>query len=99
MSFNHQGQWVEEWVYTNTPPEHRAEYETKSKLYHVEQGCGVGFKEDDGYVWYRINCVYWFGDWIEKNCGEEGWKAYGRPHRAIYLVREDLLTFIKLKWL
>ena len=69
------------------------------RLYYVEPGCEYGYKEDDGYVWYRLSCSYWFGDWIEENGATEQWRAYGSPHRAIYIVREDLLMFIKLKWL
>jgi hypothetical protein len=69
------------------------------RLYYVEPGCEYGFKEDDGYVWQRLNCSYWFGDWIEANGGEERWRFYGARHRAIYIVREDLMAFIQLKWL
>lgn len=83
-----------DWVHTKTPPK-----DSSSKLYHVETGCKYGYKEPDGYVWYRIQCSYWFGDWIEANGGAERWRIYGGRHRAIYIVREDLMAFIKLKWL
>lgn len=92
------GNFSNNWIRSNRyDPEHDKLY--GSKLYHVEPGCEYGFKEDDGYVWSRIQCSYWFGDWIEANGGEERWRTYGGRHRAIYIVREDLLTFIKLKWL
>ena len=68
------------------------------RLYHVEPGCEYGFKEKDGYVWNRIQCSYWFGDWIETQ-DKSMWRSYGGRHRAIYIVREDLMMFIKLKWL
>lgn len=85
------------WVRSKREPVYDKLY--GDKLYHVEPGCEYGFKEDDGYVWSRIQCSYWFGDWIEANGGEERWRTYGGRHRAIYIVREDLLAFIKLKWL
>jgi hypothetical protein len=67
-------------------------------MYFFEPGCEYGWKEDDGYVWYRLNCRYWFGDWIETQ-SSDSWKAYGAPHRAIYIVTEQLMTLIRLKWL
>lgn len=82
-----------DWVQTTNPPEGHS-----SRLYHVEPGCEYGFKADDGYVWNRIQCSYWFGDWIEEQ-DRSLWHAHGGRHRAIYVVREDLLTMIKLKWL
>lgn len=82
-----------DWIHTKHPPEHHT-----SRLYHVEPGCEYGFKEDDGYVWRRIQCSYWFGDWIEEQDAKM-WRIYGGRHRAIYIVREDLMAFIKLKWL
>ena len=85
------------WVRSKREPEIDKLY--GDRLYHVEPGCEYGYKEADGYVWYRLNCSYWFGDWIEKNGGEGRWRTYGGYHRAIYIVREDLLSFIKLKWL
>lgn len=69
------------------------------KLFYVESGCESGVQDDDGTMWYRISCSYWFGDWIEANCNTEQWRAHGERHRAIYIVREDLMTFIRLKWL
>ena len=71
------------------------------RLFYFEPGCEYG-QEDHlapGTKWYRLNCSYWFGDWIEENGKEEQWFIYGAPHRAIYIVREDLMTFIKMKWL
>lgn len=87
----------QEWIRSKHDPKHDMLY--GDRLYYIEPGCEYGFKEDDGYVWSRLNCSYWFGDWIEENGGEERWRAYGGRHRAIYIVREDLLAFIKLKWL
>lgn len=82
-----------DWFRTKTPPEGYG-----SRLYHVEPGCEYGYKEPDGYVWYRIQCSYWFGDWIEEQ-DKATWRSYGGRHRAIYIVREDLMTMVKLKWL
>jgi hypothetical protein len=86
-----------EWVRSRRDPKYDMTY--GDRLYYVESGCEYGFKEDDGYVWSRLNCSYWFGDWIEENGGAERWRIYGGRHRAIYIVREDLLAFIKMKWL
>jgi len=69
------------------------------KLFYVESGCEYGGQDEHGVTWYRISCSYWFGDWIELNCNTEQWRAHGERHRAIYIVREDLMTFIRLKWL
>lgn len=90
-----------EWVRSKRSHERDLIY--GDKLYHYELGGECGFyphDRNDGVLWYRLNCSYWFGDWIEAN-GTEGeqWEAYGERHRAIYHVREDLLAFIKLKWL
>jgi hypothetical protein len=99
MNFNSNGDWVKEWVYTKRPPEHRVDYETKSKLYNFDLGGEYGHPDENGVKWYRINCMYWFGDWIEENGSKDQWQEYGERHRAIYIVREDLFAFIKLKWL
>ncbi len=85
-----------DWVRSKREPVRDKLY--GDRLYHVEPGCEYGYKEDDGYVWYRIQCSYWFGDWIEEQDASL-WRAYGGRHRAIYIVREDLFTLIKLKWL
>ena len=69
------------------------------RLFFVEPGCELGGQDPDSTTWYRISCSYWFGDWIEENCNTELWRAHGERHRAIYIVREDLMTFIRLKWL
>ncbi len=86
-----------DWIRSKQPPLRDEIY--GDRLYHIEPGCEYGFKEDDGYIWYRLGCSYWFGDWIEANCNSDQWRIYGGRHRAIYIVREDLLTFINLKWL
>jgi hypothetical protein len=80
------------WVRTQRGPE------GLDNMYFFEPGCEYGWKEDDGYVWYRLNCRYWFGDWIETQ-DKTQWRSYGGRRRAIYIVREDFMTFIKLKWL
>ena len=85
------------WVISKRPPERDHLY--GDKLYNLEPGGEYGWKDDAGVVWYRLNCSYWFGDWIEANAGKEQYQIYGQRHRAIYIVREDLLTFIKMKWL
>lgn len=88
---------VVDWFYTtrgphnNTPP--------GDKLFYFEPGCEYGTKDGQGVTWYRISCSYWFGDWIEENTNNEQWLRYGGKHRAIYVVREDLMTLIRLKWL
>lgn len=69
------------------------------RLFYFEPGCEYGGKDEDGILWFRLNCSYWFGDWIEANGGANRWRVHSSPHRAIYIVREDLMTFIRLKWL
>jgi hypothetical protein len=70
------------------------------RLFYFETGGGYGTTDGTGQTWYRLNCSYWFGDWIEANgIKNEQWLPYGSPNRAIYIVREDLMSFIKLKWL
>lgn len=86
-----------EWVRSKRKPEFDKLY--GDKLYYFDPGNDYGYKADDGYTWYRLNCSYWFGDWIEENGNEYQWNPYGAAHRAIYIVREDLLAFIKMKWL
>jgi hypothetical protein len=84
-----------DWALTANPPNGCSD-----RLYHFDPGGQYGFYDTlDDSKWYRLNCSYWFGDWIEANGGEGRWTAYGSPHRAIYFVREDLYAFIKLKWL
>lgn len=94
MSWDAQGQWIPEYVYTKNPPPGQP----NTKLYHFEAGClKCGF-EEDGYTWYRIQTSYWFGDWIETQ-DKNLWRTHGGRHRAIYIVREELMTLIQLKWL
>lgn len=85
------------WVRSKRPPERDMLY--GDRLFYFEPGCEYGSKDNEGVHWYRLSCSYWFGDWIEANGTEGQWRPYGGRHRAIYIVREDLLTFIKLKWL
>mgnify|MGYP003337235843 CR=1 FL=1 len=85
-----------DWVYSKRPPER--DLVNGDRLYHVEPGCEYGGKDEDGVLWYRIQCTYWFGDWIEEQ-DQTMWRIHGGYHRGIYIVREDLFAFIKLKWL
>lgn len=88
------------WYRVKHNPEHDKLY--GDRLFYFELGGEVGFypyDRNDGILWYRLQCSYWFGDWIEANGGAGRWEAYGKAHRAIYHVREDLMAFIKLKWL
>jgi hypothetical protein len=94
MGWNRQGQWESEWEHTPRPfPDNG------SKLYYFDSGCSPrGDIDADGVRWYRINCSYWFGDWIERQ-DKSLWKSYGGRHRAIYIIREELMTIIHLRWL
>jgi hypothetical protein len=85
------------WVRTQRPPEYDKVY--GDRLYHWDLGGEFGVKDGNGVTWYRLNCSYWFGDWIEENCPKDQWKIHGGRHRAIYIVCEELLTLINLKWL
>ena len=68
------------------------------RLYYFANGDSFGIKHDDGKIYYRLSCSYWFGDWIEEQ-DKTLWRSYGSPHRAIYIVREELMTLIALTWL
>lgn len=81
-----------DWIRSPNPPPY-----CSSKMYFFENWADrLGFN-DNGKLYYRLNCTYWFGDWIEEQ-DKDLWRAEGLPHRAIYVVREDLMTLIKLKW-
>ena len=80
------------WVCTNCGPYGH------ENMYFFESYEKHGWLRDDGHRWYRLNCSYWFGDWIETQ-DKTLWEAYGERHRAIYLVREELLALIHLRWL
>lgn len=84
------------WIYSKREPKYDAL--RGDRLWHFDNGEEYGWTEA-GVRWYRLNCSYWFGDWIEANARADQWKTYGGRHRAIYIVREDLMTFIRLKWL
>ena len=86
-----------EWVRSKRPPEYDKLY--GDKLYHFDVGNRYGNKDENGVTWYRLNCSYWFGDWIEQTGSKDQWYAYGARHRAIYIVRDDFMSFIELKWL
>ena len=78
------------WIYGELNGEHR-------RLYYFEDYADkLGWK-DNGHHYHRISCSYAFGDWIETQ-KQDWWSSYGGRHRAIYIVREELMTFIKLKW-
>lgn len=81
------------WIITPRPTDTQF-----GRLYHFDAGNEYGYKHDDGIVYYRLNCSYWFGDWIETQDATL-WRSYGGRHRAIYIVREELMTLINLKWL
>ena len=42
--------------------------------------------------------MYWFGDWIETQDPSQ-WEMYGAPYRGIYIVHEQIMTLIEVKWL
>jgi hypothetical protein len=86
-----------DWI--RTQQSSRAESPYTDRLWHWDNGGEWGVKDGRGVKWYRLNCSYWFGDWIEENCPADQWKIHGSRHRAIYIVREELLTLIKLRWL
>jgi hypothetical protein len=89
---------MSDYVSSNYVTTTRAPEGCSSRLYHIEPGCEYGTTDDDGAHWYRIQTSYWFGDWIETQ--DRGlWKTHGGRHRAIYIVRGELMTIIKLMWL
>lgn len=94
MSYRGAERLFQDWVLTKHPPKGFG-----PKAYYFDVGNSCGYPDDNGDLWYRLNCSYWLGDWIEANGGDGRWRAHGSPHRAIYIVREDLFMFIKLKWL
>ena len=49
-----------------------------------------------GITWYRLDCRYQFGAWIETN-DNKLWKIHGAYHRAQYWVHEKLFGLILLK--
>jgi hypothetical protein len=85
----------QDWLYTSNVP---VDETTTRRVYYFEPGQEYGWKDDDGKKYYRLNCSYWFGDWIEEQ-DRSLWRSYGGRHRAIYIVREELMTLIRLKWL
>lgn len=92
MSFNGMNRLQQNWYFGKNEPFQ------EQKLFYFEPFDDRGWLRDDEYRWYRLNCSYQFGDWIEEQNTKQ-WESYGSPHRAIYVVRDDLMTFIKLKWL
>lgn len=85
-----------EWRYTNSGP-----YDNHSgRLFKFDDGYvgSLGVVDEHGKLWYRLSCSYWFGDWIEEQ-DKILWRAHGERHRAIYIVREELMMLIQLRWL
>lgn len=68
------------------------------RLFHFDMFGEHGVLDENGVRWYRLNCSFWFGDWIETQ-DKNVWEIYGDQHRAIYIVREDFMTLIRLKFL
>lgn len=56
----------------------------------------VSYVDEQGFVWYRLDCRYAFGNWIEQQDAKL-WKVYGAYHRAQYWVHERLYGWILLK--
>lgn len=54
--------------------------------------------DEHGVVWNQLDCYYWFADWLETQ-DPEMWRGEGPKHMALYLVREDFMPMILLKWL
>ncbi len=61
-----------------------------------KDGRTVSYKAEDGYTWYRLDCRYQFGDWIEQHSNRL-WKVHGQYHRGQYWVHEKLFGLILLK--
>lgn len=76
----------EDWVFVTDKGERRKAYYISSK-----------WQDEDENEYYRLHCMYWFGDWIE-SLPSGMWKAYGPSYRAIYDVTDDMMLLIKLKW-
>lgn len=68
------------------------------RLFYFDIAGEYGYRDENNVTHYRLNCSYQFGDWIETQ-DTTMWRSYGGRHRAIYIVREDLMTIIRLKWL
>lgn len=83
------------WVRRSANPEFDKVH--GDRMYYYEPGCEYGFRDENGVLWYRISCSYWFGDWIETQ-NTDWWKSYGAYHRAIYMVRKELMFLINLHW-
>lgn len=56
----------------------------------------VDYVDELGITWYRLDCRYAFGDWIETQ-DRKLWKVNGMYHQAQYWVHERLYGWILLK--
>ena len=56
----------------------------------------VKYVDTLGITWYRLDCRYQFGDWIETH-DQKLWQMAGLPHQARYWVHEKLFGIILLK--
>lgn len=63
---------------------------------YPEDNYAVSYVDNVGITWYRLECRYQFGDWIETH-DNKLWKIHGEYHRAQYWVHEKLFGLILLK--
>ena len=56
----------------------------------------VDYVDELGITWYRLNCRYQFGDWIETH-DNKLWRCADPYHMAHYWVHERLYGWILLK--
>lgn len=56
----------------------------------------ISYVDGDGYTWYRLDCKYQFGDWIEQH-SPKLWRCDNPYHMAHYWVHEKLFGLILLK--
>ena len=58
----------------------------------------VSYVDEFSETWYRLDCRYQFGDWIEKQDAAL-WKVINPYHMAQYWVHEKLFGLILLRGL
>lgn len=56
----------------------------------------VDYVDEQGITWYRLDCRYQFGDWIETH-DNKLWRCADPYHMAHYWVHEKLYGWILLK--
>lgn len=56
----------------------------------------VSYTDENGVMWYRLDCRYQFGEWIETH-DNKLWKIHGQYHQAQYWVHEKLFGWMLLK--